>query len=44
MELPVWPEEDQEDVPAPPTGYNPDWEIGNTPSGDEAADVDGDDA
>ena len=44
MKLPVWPEENQEDVPAPPTSYNSDQEISNTPSDDEAADVDGNNA
>ena len=44
MKLPVWPEEDQEDVPASLTSYNSDQEISNTSSDNEAADVDDNDA
>ena len=42
MKLPVWPEEDQKNVPAPLISYNLDWEINNTSSDNEAADVDDD--
>ena len=44
MDLPVWPEENQKNVPAPPTGYNLDWEIDDTSSIDEAVDMNGDNA
>ena len=38
MELPVWPEEDQKDVPGPPTGYNLAQEFSSTPSDNEIKD------
>ena len=43
MKLPVWPEKDQKNVPAPSADYNLDWEIDDTSSDDETVDVDSDD-
>ena len=43
MKLSIWPEEDQEDVPAPLISYNSDQKISNTSSDNETADVNNDD-